>query len=346
MSAKIFHIPFIKLTPQFKLYGIVQRTPRPGSSAPEDHPNLKHYSNAKDLFSDKEVHVVVITTPPDSHFELTKTALESGKHVLTEKPFVPTRAEARKLIEIARDNKRLLCVFQNRRWDADFLMVQHLLKEGLLGRVVELISRFDRYKPESPTNWKRDLTVDAGAGVIYDLGTHLMDQAYVLFGMPTAVQGRLLSQRRGGIDLENPDSASVQLVYPGGLLVNLGMSVMAVEPDGFRFWVRGTSGSFQKHGIDLQEPQLKAGMQPTDVGFGRDEPHQLKLLVVKEGRVEEEKVPDLQPETYTAFYRQWGKAVESEREDEVPVPASQAYDVLKIIEAVLESAKAGRDVGV
>lgn len=345
MSAKIFHIPFITITPQFKLHSIVQRSPKDGNSAPKDYPDLKHFTDVKALLADPEVDVIVITTPPNNHFELTKDALEAGKHVLTEKPFVPTVAEAETLIAISKKQNRLICVYQNRRWDSDFLTVKHLLAQDTLGRIVEFNTHFDRYRADAPTTWKGELGVKSGGSAIFDLGTHLIDQMYVLFGMPLAVHGRMLCQRQGSFDYDNPDGVTAELTYPNGLLVHIRISVISVETNQPRFWVRGFKGSFHKTGLDPQEDQLKAGMKPGAAGFGKDSPESMRLTVLDgEGKFKDQAVPDLKPLTYTTFYEAFGKAVESGKEEDVPVKATEARDVLKIIEAVMESAKGGKDV--
>lgn len=345
MSAKVFHIPFITTTPGLKLHSIVQRTPKPGNSVVEDHPNVKHFSSVDDLFADASIDAVVITTTPDSHFALTKDALEAGKHVLTEKPFVPTSAEAETLIAIAAKANRLICVYQNRRWDTDFLTVQHLISSEKLGRVVEVDTHFDRYRLAAPTNWKGELGVSQGGSALFDLGAHLIDQSYVLFGMPTMVHGRLVSQRKEEFDDDKPDAVSVQLTYPGGLLVHVRISALSAELDQPRFWVRGTSGSFRKWGLDGQEDQLKAGVKPTDAEFGKaSEGETMKLTQVDEdGKIRAVEVSPVKPETYSTFYAGFAKALESGKEEDVPVKASEARDVLRIIEAVMQSAQTGRD---
>ncbi|KID75774.1 NAD(P)-binding domain protein, partial [Metarhizium brunneum ARSEF 3297] len=345
MSAKIFHIPFIATTPQLKLHSIVQRTPRDGNSAPQDHPSARHYTDAKQLLADGEVDVVVVTTPPDTHFALTKAALEAGKHVLTEKPFVPTAAEAEQLMALARQRGRLVCVYQNRRWDTDFLVVKHLVAHDVVGRVVELDSHFDRYRAAPPTNWKGALGIPSGGSALFDLGAHLVDQAYVLFGMPRAVHGRLLAQRSGAADLFNPDAVAAELTYPDGKLVHVRISSLSAETDQPRFWLRGARGSFRKRGLDPQEDRLKAGVAPSAPGFGREDPDSMRLVLVGEdGAPREAKVPDLEPETYAAFYAAFGRALETGRDEDLPVKPSEARDVLRILEAVVESAKTGRDV--
>jgi len=349
LSAKVFHIPFITTTPGLRLHAIVQRTPKDDNSAPADYPSVKHYRDTDALLSDSDVDAIVVTTPPDNHFALTKAALEAGKHVLTEKPFVPTAAEADALIAASRSAGKLICVYQNRRWDSDFLTVRHLIKKGTLGRIVEFNTHFDRYRAAAPTTWKGSLTVAQGGSALFDLGTHLIDQAYVLFGMPHAVHGRLLSQREGRAEFDNPDAVNAELTYPNGLIVNVRISALSAETLQRRFWVRGSKGSFRKDALDPQEDQLRAGVKPTDAGFGKEDEKRkaevMKLIVVgDDGSIREDKVPDLEPETYRAFYAAFAGALASGREEDVPVKPTEARDVLRIIEGVIESAKTGRDV--
>lgn len=354
LSAKVFHIPFIKLTPSLRLHSIVQRRPVPGSSsAPEDYPtDVKHRTSTDELFADPEVHVVVVTTPPDTHFNLTLAALKAGKHVLTEKPFVPTSAEADKLIAASREAGRLICVYQNRRWDGDFQLVKRLVSasEGTsqLGRILEYESHFDRYRPGlSSTAWKAALGISQGGSAVFDLGTHLIDQAYHLFGAPSTVFGRLLNQREGSrVDTHNPDTVYAQLYYEAtGLMVHIRIGVFSAEPKQPRFWIRGTKGSFHKYDLDPQEDQLKGGIDPSHPDFGKDDPDNIKLFTASsDGAISQQQVSETEPATYKAFYAAFAKAVASNKEADVPVPATEARDVLKIIEAVIESAGSGKNV--
>ncbi|KAG6010370.1 hypothetical protein E4U21_006934 [Claviceps maximensis] len=347
MSAKVFHIPFIAITSQFMLHTIVQRHPRPDNSAPYDYPHVRHLTDPAHLFSDPDIHVVVITTPPDSHYQLTKSALEAGKHVLTEKPLVPTSSEADDLMALARTKNRLLCVYQNRRWDTDFLLVQHLLSldTNPLGRVLEFNTHFDRYRVQPPTNWKRHLGIPNGGSALFDLGTHLIDQVYLLFGMPSLVHGRLLSQRTQQLNFDNPDAVFAQFTYPDGKLIHVRISALSAETDQPRFWIRGSAGSFHKSGLDPQEEQLKAGMLPLDKAFGREDPDRMRLVLVDtEGKMKEVPVPELQPQTYKGFYAAFARAVESGREDQLPVRPHEARDVLCLMEAIVDSALTSRDV--
>ncbi|KAK4191318.1 hypothetical protein QBC35DRAFT_487920 [Podospora australis] len=356
LSAKVFHIPFIALTPCLKLHSIVQRSPISGNSAPEDHPAVKHFTDAKPLLSDPEVDVVVLCTPPNTHFSIAKEALLSNKHVLVEKPFVPTSAEADELTALARKQQKVLCVYQNRRWDSDFLTVQKLLRENTLGRIVEFETHFDRLRLAKPpaSSWKAGLKMDNGGGALYDLGSHLLDQVYVLFGMPSGVSGKFVNQREGrivkgnGTEEDEPDSVTAVLSYNDtGLLVYVRVGVASVESQQMRFWVRGTKASYHKTGLDPQEDHLRKGGKATDEAFGKeDEARYGKLCVVGDDgtTVTDGICPTVEPETYLKFYELFAKAVASGKEEDVPVPASQALAVLQMIEAVRESARTGREV--
>lgn len=268
LSAKVFHIPFIQAVPQFKLYGIVQRSPKPDNDASKDFPDAKVYASVEEAYADPEVAVIVITSIPETHFAMTKAALEAGKHVVVEKPFVPTSAEADELIRIAQKAGKLLGVYQNRRYDSDYNTVAKVMQvDKALGDVAEFETHFDRHRPDPPADtWK---SVDSpGNGAIYDLGTHLIDQVFHFFGMPQKVTGFIGNQRRG-VTGGSADSCTVLLHYPG-LLATAKAGVVSCEVEQLRFWVRGTKGSFKKFHLDVQEDQLKAGMRPGDKSYGVD----------------------------------------------------------------------------
>ncbi|KAI1204568.1 NAD(P)-binding protein [Annulohypoxylon truncatum] len=353
LSATVFHIPFISVTPSFKLHSILQRDPSKSSlSAPRDHPTLKHFTALDQFLADPDLDVVVVTTPPQTHFSFAQKALLAGKHVLVEKPFVPSAAEADALVNLAKEKGRLICVYQNRRWDSDFLTVRKLLAdESKLGRIVEFETHFDRFRLEKPTNWKGSLGIDQGGSALYDLGTHLIDQVYVLFGMPQSVFAILSSQRDGlfvGPQQPNlePDSFTVQLFYESGLVAFARAAVVSAEVRQPRFWIRGTKGSYRKAGLDSQEPQLRSGMKTDDANFGREnaEWNGKLTLVGDNGDFQEQDCPNVEPETYSKIYELFGQAIVHNREQDVPVPASQARDVLRIIEAAKESARNRREI--
>ena len=198
------------------------------------------------MVQDSEVEVVVITTAPTSHFELGKLALEYGKHVVVEKPFTPFSKEASELIAIAKKHDRLLTVYQNRRWDTDFLTLSKLLGQRTLGRVVEFETHFDRHRPDAPnpaSSWKAKFL--PGGGAVYDLGTHLVDQAVLAFGLPDKITGFVGSQREHNPG-EVEDSCTVLLQYDSGLLATVKVAVVSPEESQLRFWVRGDKGSYKK----------------------------------------------------------------------------------------------------
>lgn len=278
---------------------------------------------------------------------MTRQALDAGKHVFVEKPFVPSAAEADSLIALAREKGLSICVYQNRRWDSDFQTIQKLLQPadnnaGPLGRVYEFETHFDRYKAEKPTTWKGELGMNQGGSALYDLGTHLVDQVYVLFGMPRGVFAKLVSQRDGRVlsaedpDVE-PDAVNMQLFYADGLIVHVRIGVLSVEAKQPRFWIRGSKGSYWKVGLDAQEDQLKAGMETGDERFGREgEEWDGRLFTVGEdGGVREQSWPNVEPVTYKRIYELFGDALNGK--GKVPVPAEEARDVLLILEAAKKS---------
>jgi predicted dehydrogenase len=268
LSAKVFHIPFIQAVPAFKLHGIVQRSPKPGNDAGQDFPGVKVYSSAHDAFADPDVAVIVVTSIPETHFPMAKAALEAGKNVIVEKPFVPTVKEAEELIAIAKKAGKLISPYHNRRYDSDYNTVAKVMKKDkALGDVAEFETHFDRHRPDPPpATWK---TTDApGGGALYDLGSHLIDQIHHFFGLPEKVTAFVGNQRRG-VSGGPPDSCTVLLHY-SGLLATAKAGVVSCEEEQLRFWVRGTKGSFKKFHLDVQEDQLRGGMRPGDEGYGVD----------------------------------------------------------------------------
>lgn len=259
LSAKVFHIPLVLAVPSaYTLYGIVQRSPTSTDDAAADHPGIKTWRSADEMFSDPAVDLVIITSIPSTHYPFTQQALSNNKHVVVEKPFVPTSAEARELTALAKEKGLHLAVYQNRRWDVDFLTLQKLLKEGSLGNIAEFETHFDRFRPQSantPQTWKHK--AQPANGQLYDLGSHLIDQVYHLFGAPKSVTGFVQVQKVG---LKNgdcaPDAFTALLKYgkeENEMLVTVKSSSMSAEDQQLRYFVRGDKGSFKKVSLVLLE---------------------------------------------------------------------------------------------
>ncbi len=213
---------------------------------------------------DKEIDLVSIASPNNTHFEYAQKCLLAGKHILVEKPFTATAKQAETLISLAKKQKKHLFVFQNRRFDSDYLTVKHIVDNHLLGELISFEAHFNRFKPLlNPKKWKE--IADPSNGILYDLGSHITDQVVGLFGRPLSISGKTFTQREHS---EVDDAFDVRLDY-GRLKVTLKSSLL-VREDTPRYILQGTKGSFVKYGIDIQEDQLKAGMMPNDVGFGSE----------------------------------------------------------------------------
>jgi scyllo-inositol 2-dehydrogenase (NADP+) len=273
-----------------------------------------------------DVELVVISTPNAFHFPLARAALEAGKHVVVDKPFTVSVAEADALMDLARARGRVLSVFHNRRWDGDFLTVEKLLPR--LGTVRLYEAHWDRFRPALRDGWKED--PGQGAGLLLDLGPHLVDQALCLFGLPRAVRADVLAQRAGSrID----DYFALTLDYCR-MRVLLSASMLVVEPRP-RFAVHGSGGSFVKHGVDPQEPALKAGVDPRETAADPAD----GVLTAADGARE---MVATERGRYLTFYE--GIAAAMRGAAPVPVEPADARDGLRIIEAARESAREGRTV--
>ncbi|MGM7723003.1 oxidoreductase [Metabacillus sp. Hm71] len=260
-AARTFHAPVISSIPQLNIQKIVSRS---GKSDKERYPSVEYVQHVENLYQDEEIDLIVVTTPSTDHVTFVRDALLAGKHVVVEKPFTTTTAEADMLISLAKKRNRVLSVFHNRRWDGDFLTIQNIVKENLLGRMTEVEFRWDRFNPIAGTNWRDSTSI--GAGQLYDLGVHFLDQALCLFGKPKSIQANLRTLRP---NTQADDYFDVTLGYQNGLHVRLISSLVARE-QGPRYKLHGTSGSFVKYGIDPQEEALKQGLTPHSPAWGRE----------------------------------------------------------------------------
>ena len=262
--------------------------------------------------------------------------------VIVEKPFTPTSKEADELVALAKKHNKLLTVYQNRRWDSDFLTVQKLINGGAMGRIVEYETHYDRWRPEAPTGtWKAKPM--PGGGAIYDLGTHILDQTVVLFGLPKQVTG-FIEQQRAGDTGGFEDSFTVIMRYDG-MLATAKAAVVSPEVNQLRFWIRGDRGSFKKYHIDPQEDHIKAGKGYSEQGFGMEPKDRYGVLTTASGgTMASEIVPTVEPATYAEFYRKFARALSAGAE--VPVKPETVSGVMRLIELARESSRTGRTLDV
>ncbi|MCC5913763.1 MAG: Gfo/Idh/MocA family oxidoreductase [Balneolaceae bacterium] len=328
-SGKNIHAPLIKATEGIELHSLVKRS---GPDLIDGYRDLKRFRDYKSMLKDDQVNLVVITTPNHLHFSMASEALASGKHVVVDKPFAVTHAEAEKLIRIAKKEERILTVFQNRRLDADFLTVQKVIKEGSIGRLVEFESRFDRFRSELREDaWKeKDLP---GSGILYDLAPHLIDQALQLFGKPESLFADISAQREGDAD----DRFEIRLSYSGFTVkLSAGMLIPEATP---RFVVRGMNGSFVKYGMDPQEESLASGSDLNSLKFGVEEAERYgELITVESGKVIRKKVPSQKGE-YGEFYNNLNAAIRGEKQ--IMVKPEEAAEVIRLIELARQSHREG-----
>ena len=332
MSGSSLHGPLITAEPRLVLRAVVTSDP---GRVHRDLPDVAVVPTVATLLADPGVELVVVAVPNAAHHEVARTALEAGRHVVVDKPFTLTTAEADDLIRLAGERRLRLTVFHQRRWDADHLTIRRCVDEGLLGRVTTYVARYDRFRPGTPARWTEEDR--PGAGVLYDLGAHLIDQALCLFGAPHTVFADLLTQRPGGGAV---DYAHIVLGYDVlRVLLHAGSLVRAPGP---RFEVHGDRGSFVKDGTDGQIAALLAGGRPGDAGWGREPPDRHGTLTVElAGLVSTGRLESV-PGSYEVFYRAMAAAVRDGGPG--PVPPEQARDVIRVIECATASSREKRVV--
>jgi len=261
MSGRVFHAPFIYAHAGFELSAVVERHEK---KMAERYPGIISYDKTEELLDDQQIELIIINTPNNTHFDLAKRSLQAGKHVLVEKPIAATVAEVKELYDLSREVGKHLMVYQNRRWDSDFLSVKEAIENGRLGQLIEVHFRFDRYKTTlSPKQFKEAKSM-APNGLAYDLGPHLIDQAISLFGRPLRFTKTTATYRESS---QVDDYFHFHLSYPNKLNVYLTSGLLIAEPTP-SFVVHGTLGSFIKDRVDVQEAQLDKGIPPTDPAYG------------------------------------------------------------------------------
>ena len=342
LAGRVFHAPFVSAVPGLRLAGIVQRKGDEAAAAYPGVPVLRSFDEALGAGTD----LVVIATPNATHVELAKQALVAGKHVVIDKPFAGTSAEARELIGLADAGGLVLAPFHNRRWDGDFLTLKKVLAGGELGRAVTVESHFDRFRPvQRPGTWK-----EAGAamnGLLFDLGPHLVDQGLALFGAPKAVTASVRMDRDVS---EIEDAFDITLHYER-LLMHCRSSMLAADASP-RYLVHGTRGSFKKFGVDPQEPALLGGAKVPRMGtpgvwLAEDRAHWGTLTVAPEpadpGNLLHREV-ETELGDYRGFYANVRDAVSGE--GKLAVTAEDGFQVIRLLELARVSSKERRTVEV
>lgn len=330
MSGKVFHAPFIKFHSGFELVGAWERTHK---NIKADYPRAKSYASFDELLNDN-IDLVIVNTPVATHFEYAKKALLAGKHTLVEKAFTATAAEAEELDQIAKEKGVKLAVFQNRRWDSDFKTVKDLVSKGILGEIVEAEFHYDRYNPGlSPKQHKE--TANSGAGILKDLGPHIIDQALFLFGMPDSLFADIrITREHSLVD----DYVDILLFYKSlNVRLKAGFFVREMAPS---YAVHGKIGSFLKPRGDVQEDDLKLGKRINLKSWGTESRSKEGLLHTEiDGKIVRENVPTLRG-SYCGFFDALYHSI-TENQPE-PVTAQDGTNVMKVIEAAIKSNKTGK----
>ncbi|MFC4740436.1 Gfo/Idh/MocA family oxidoreductase [Flavobacterium ponti] len=325
MSGKVFHAPFIKMHEGFELVGSWERNKK---LIHLDYPTVKSYSSIEELLADG-IDLVIVNTPIDTHYEYAKQVLNAGKHALVEKAFTTTAKEAQELKDLAQEKGLKLVVYQNRRWDSDFKTVKSVLDEKILGEIIEAEIRFDRYNPIlSPKKWKE--SNNAGAGILKDLGPHIIDQALCLFGFPIAVFADIRTVREHS---EVNDNIDILLYYDDKRVrLHAGFFNKEQFPG---FTLQGRNGSFLKARADIQEDVLKAGAKPNIENWGKEPKEKEGLLNINvNGETIRKTIPTLNGNYYDFFEAVYESITQNKTE---PVTAEDGLKVMQIIEAAIES---------
>jgi len=330
LGGAVFHAPLIAAVDGLELSAIVTADPKRRARAAREHPEAALLGSADEVWQRAaDLELAVIATPNRSHVPLAEAAIEAGLAVVVDKPLAATSDEARALVQAASERGVMLTVFQNRRWDGDFLTARELLVAGSLGELLRFESRYERWRPVPSGGWRDSAEPADAGGLLYDLGSHLVDQALVLFGPAKNVYAEL-ERRRAGAEVD--DDVFLALSHSGGVRSHLWMSVLAAQP-GPRFRLLGRDAAYVKHGMDVQEAALQAGERPGVSGWGREPEEQWGLLGAGD---DVHRVPTL-PGAYERFYE---GVVDTLREGSPPpVDPKDAISALQVLEAARASAR-------
>jgi predicted dehydrogenase len=337
LGGSVFHAPLIAATPGLGLAAVVTRDPARRAQAAREHPNAQLLDGADALWARaSEIDLVVIASPNGTHAPLALAALEAGLPVVVDKPFAATAAEGRRVAALGRERRLMVAPFQNRRWDGDFLTLRRLIDEGALGPVLRFEARYERWRTTAKPRWTRPDAVPNAEGVLYDLGSHLIDQALALFGPAREVYAEL--ERRHG-DVQVPDDAFVAIAHASGVRTHIYTSLTAAYA-GPRFVASGRRAAYVKFGLDPQEDALKAGARPDRT------PHWGEEAEARWGglHVGDERTPvRTEAGNYPAFYAGVERALREGGPP--PVLAEESIAGLEVIEAAQRSALERRVIG-
>jgi predicted dehydrogenase len=334
MAGRVFHAPLISSVEGLELAAVVERS---SNKAAERYPGVTTYSSLDAMLAGPSLDLFVVATPSGTHFQVARQILEAGRNVVVDKPVALASSEVAQLMELAAARGVLLVPFFNRRWDSDFQTIRELLRGGSLGRLVYLESRFDRWRPNPPSDrlWKEDPS--AGGGVLLDLGTHIADQTLALFGKPEAVAAEVLCERGWA---RASDAFTIRLRYPGFSVV-LGANSLS-SPPGPRFRLRGDKGNYCKLGLDPQEAALNKITRIDDPAWGQEAPADWGTLSVDvDGAIVTRPVAPI-PGDYRLYYAGVRDALLGK--GSAPVEAVAAWRVARLLEWAAESSAERREI--
>lgn len=335
MSGKVFHAPFLATNPNFNLVGSWERSSKNIEAA---YPGTKSYASYEELLADTSIDLVIVNSPNDTHFAYAKSALLAGKHVVVEKAFTVTAKEAEELDALAQRKGLKLAVYHNRRYDADFLTLQKLIQEGEIGTIQDVQISFERYRTTLSAK-KHKESVTPGAGLLYDLGPHLVDQAILLSGMPLAVFADIRITRKVSII---DDYFTLILYYPSHRITLTSGMLFMTEGPGYK--VYGTKGCFIKNRSDVQEAELIAGKLPNSPDWGAEAQEDYGTLYTDMNGIITHKVIPSIPGNYGLFYDKMADAIINN--GPIPTTAAEGANIIRVLEAARNSAFNKRVVGV
>jgi scyllo-inositol 2-dehydrogenase (NADP+) len=329
LAGRAFHAQVIRAMPGLRLAAIVQRH---GNEAAEKYPDVRVVRSVEELLDIREIRLVVIATPNETHAPIARRCLEAGRDVVVDKPFATTLKEAAELVELARKCGRLITVYQNRRYDGDFQAIRQIVADGTLGRIVRFETNYDRFRPNlKPGAWRE--SVGPGSGILFDIAPHLIDHALVLFGLPEAVTADIRMERAVAVV---DDSFDVMLHYPGGMRAVLRSTMLAVAPRP-RFVLHGTRGSFAKQSFDPQEINLRRGYVPENGPWGGEPEEDWGVLsTVENDVVTKRRVPSA-----TSDYRDYYANVRDAILGRATLAVTPEYvlDAMRVLEMAQESSR-------